>query len=308
MTSRLYQEQKPSSAHVPNGSQVLVLLRQAALSQASELARMGRYEDAELALDFNPESATPPVLDLIARIRAQQGRFAEAEKFWSEAVRQDTNNESYRAALQRLGRMNRHLWFGAMSQWFLGIVLIAPLIAVTDFGLHMWWQQQRRLLATEIKASSQPTHAKVISVPEIKFNLRGVTETTEEETSVLRFDQGLFKDSDVLTPQARVVLTAVAEQLPGLFCTSLNDRNWTKGAAMARGKKHTPEQVVNLLRQIEVALRTGRRRRLACKEAEITEQTYYRWRKEYGGLQVDQARRLKELEQENAKLKRLVVS
>jgi putative transposase len=44
----------------------------------------------------------------------------------------------------------------------------------------------------------------------------------------------------------------------------------------------------------------------ACKEAEITEQTYYRWRKEYGGLQVDQAKRLKELEQENAKLKRLV--
>ena len=53
-------------------------------------------------------------------------------------------------------------------------------------------------------------------------------------------------------------------------------------------------------------LRTGRRLPQACKEAGITEQTYYRWRKEYGGLQVDQARRLKELEQENAKLKRLV--
>jgi putative transposase len=45
---------------------------------------------------------------------------------------------------------------------------------------------------------------------------------------------------------------------------------------------------------------------VACRENGITEQTYYRWRKEYGGLQVDQARRLKELEQENAKLKRLV--
>ena len=44
----------------------------------------------------------------------------------------------------------------------------------------------------------------------------------------------------------------------------------------------------------------------ACKEAEIVEQTYYRWRKEFGGLKVDQARRLKDLEQENAKLKRLV--
>jgi putative transposase len=47
---------------------------------------------------------------------------------------------------------------------------------------------------------------------------------------------------------------------------------------------------------------------LACKEASITEQTYYRWRKEYGGLQVDQAKRLKELEQENSKLKRLVAN
>jgi putative transposase len=89
---------------------------------------------------------------------------------------------------------------------------------------------------------------------------------------------------------------------------------------MARGKKHSAEQIVNLLRQIEVAIANGKTTALGCKEAEITEQTYYRWRKEYGGLKVDQARRLKELspqqaktacrgprlEQENAKLKRLV--
>ena len=70
---------------------------------------------------------------------------------------------------------------------------------------------------------------------------------------------------------------------------------------MARGKKHTPEQIVSLLRQIEVAVANGKTTPSACREGGITEQTYYRWRKEYGGLQVDQARRLKELEQENAK-------
>ena len=75
---------------------------------------------------------------------------------------------------------------------------------------------------------------------------------------------------------------------------------------MARGKKHTPEQIVSLLRQIEVAVANGKTTPIACREVGITEQTYYRWRKEFGGLQVDQARRLKELEQENAKLKRLV--
>jgi hypothetical protein len=75
---------------------------------------------------------------------------------------------------------------------------------------------------------------------------------------------------------------------------------------MARGKKHSPEQIVTLLRQVEVAVANGKTTGQSCKEAAITEQTYYRWRKEFGGLQVDQARRLKELEQENAKLKRLV--
>jgi len=75
---------------------------------------------------------------------------------------------------------------------------------------------------------------------------------------------------------------------------------------MARGKKHMPEQIVNVLRQIEVTIANGKTTPLACKEAGVTEQTYYRWRKEYGGLKVDQAKRLKELEQENGKLKRLV--
>ena len=75
---------------------------------------------------------------------------------------------------------------------------------------------------------------------------------------------------------------------------------------MGKAKKHTPEQIVNMLRQIEVGIANGKTHPIACREVGITEQTYYRWRKEYGGLKVDQAKRLKELEQENGKLKRLV--
>jgi len=56
---------------------------------------------------------------------------------------------------------------------------------------------------------------------------------------------------------------------------------------MAKGKKHTPEQIVSLLRQIEVAVSNGKTPPIACRECGITEQTYYRWRKEFGGLQVD---------------------
>ena len=70
-------------------------------------------------------------------------------------------------------------------------------------------------------------------------------------------------------------------------------------------KKYKREQIVTLLRQVEVELGNGKTTPQACKEAEITAQTYYRWRKEFGGLKLDQAKRLKELERENAKLKRL---
>ena len=75
---------------------------------------------------------------------------------------------------------------------------------------------------------------------------------------------------------------------------------------MGKAKKHSAEQIVNMLRQIEVAIANGKTTPTACRETGITEQTFYRWRKEYGGLKVDQAKRLKELEQENGKLKRLV--
>ena len=68
----------------------------------------------------------------------------------------------------------------------------------------------------------------------------------------------------------------------------------------------TVEQIIGLLREAEVRLSLGRNVGQACREMGITEQTYYRWRKEYGGMRVDQARRLKELEQENSRLKKLV--
>ncbi len=77
---------------------------------------------------------------------------------------------------------------------------------------------------------------------------------------------------------------------------------------MGRGKRYQPEPVVNLLRRIEVAVANGKTTAQACKEAEMVEQTYFRWRREYGGLQIDQAKRLKALEQENGKLKRLAAN
>ena len=71
-------------------------------------------------------------------------------------------------------------------------------------------------------------------------------------------------------------------------------------------KRHTPEQSITALREAEVGLARGKSVKLISRELGITEQTYYRWRREYGGMKVSQARRLKELERENGRLKRAV--
>ena len=73
-----------------------------------------------------------------------------------------------------------------------------------------------------------------------------------------------------------------------------------------KGRKHTVEQIISKLREAEVALAKGQPVGKVARKLGITEQTYYRWRKEYGGIRTDQAKRLKELEKQNARLKKLV--
>ncbi len=71
-------------------------------------------------------------------------------------------------------------------------------------------------------------------------------------------------------------------------------------------RKHSTEQIIRKLREAEIELAKGRSVREVCKHLGVTDQTYYRWRKEYGGIRTDQARRLKELERENGRLKKVV--
>ena len=71
-------------------------------------------------------------------------------------------------------------------------------------------------------------------------------------------------------------------------------------------KGYTPEQIINKLREAELLLNQGATIAVVTKKIGVSDYTYYRWRKEYGGMRVDQARRLKELEQENPRLKKLV--
>ena len=75
---------------------------------------------------------------------------------------------------------------------------------------------------------------------------------------------------------------------------------------MARRRRYTPEQIIKKLREAEIYLGQGKTVKEASKLLEISEQTYYRWRREYGGLDKTQAKKLKEIEKENTRLKKLV--
>ena len=71
-------------------------------------------------------------------------------------------------------------------------------------------------------------------------------------------------------------------------------------------KRYSPEQIIAKLREAEVELAKGQNTGSVCRKLAISEQTYYRWRREYGGLRMDQAKRLKQLERENQRLKKVV--
>jgi transposase-like protein len=71
-------------------------------------------------------------------------------------------------------------------------------------------------------------------------------------------------------------------------------------------KRHTAEQIISKLREAEVLLAKGTKMPLVCRKLGVTQQTYYRWRKEYGGVRTEQVKRLKEMEKQNARLKKIV--
>ena len=85
-----------------------------------------------------------------------------------------------------------------------------------------------------------------------------------------------------------------------------SERHWYERSWKWPGESTRPEQIIGILRQVEVAVSNGRSTPQACREAGIVEQTFYRWRKEYGGLKLEQAKRMKSLEKENTRLRQVV--
>jgi flagellar motor protein MotB len=176
------------------------LLARLVLAQATDLARAGRMAEAEQVLGAG-DTVSPAGLDLLARIRIQQGRLLEAQTLWREAAKREPGNGAFHAALQKLARMNRWSWMthGALS---LGkVILVLAALALSAIPLRNWWSGQRTGLAKAVwvAAPSPPSSA----VSQLGLRLQQTREAVADGILVIRFDRGLFSHADVLSAEGK---------------------------------------------------------------------------------------------------------
>jgi len=187
---------------------VLGLQTELIFAKAVNLARSGRYIEVESLLQPVMQKGNPPpaVLDLLARIRAQQGRLAEAQVFWSEAIRMNPDEQRYQAGLQRVAAIGKHLWMMAArkSVIILGTVLI---LAMIGFGIAFFLKE---LTVKNVKVNSVNV---IIHPLVVKFDLPGVNVANNSKTTIITFSNGLFIHGAQLKPEAKALLTKFALQL-----------------------------------------------------------------------------------------------
>jgi flagellar motor protein MotB len=217
------------------------------LSKAAILAREGRYAAAESMINdlVSGEAAITPALDLMARIRAQQGRLFEATDFWKRALEAAPENDAYRAGLRRIERiLNRPMWAGTIlpfaaavlalaTIWFVGIVCRNQVEGLRAAFLNVAAETVRTASQTFPKPDPPPTQQDVATIPEIPkthasdtptvqtavplrqiaLDVPGATVRTQETALVVQFNEGLFRSAANLTPEAEDTLSVLAQQI-----------------------------------------------------------------------------------------------
>jgi flagellar motor protein MotB len=235
------------------------LLDQMVLARATELARAGRYGEAEkvLSADGAETEYAPAALDLLARMRAQQGYLADAEKLWTRAAQLDPSNIAYLSALRRAAALQQ----SSSRRW---VVVVIPLVVCVVVGALAWmwwasWRPAKPLLSTVAPPASaqvssppgrpapspQPTTATQSSeqaaVPPVEksINVAGVTLTEDSGVLLVSFDDGLFERGLKLKPDARQRLTELGRQLKPYVATSAVEiAGMTDGLPVARNSRY----------------------------------------------------------------------
>jgi flagellar motor protein MotB len=221
------------------------LLDQMFLAKAITLSREGRYREAESLLD--KESTDPLILDLLARIRAQEGRLCDAEALWRKALELDPVNETYMAALRRISMISLTVWARFCPYLILGAV-IAIAIFLTAITVSIYTKKQMAALPASAHVI---TDRAVQSISDI--NMQGILVTQEKDHTLLTFSTGLFGRNDRLTPEAKLLLAHLAQHIePIAGSISVNITGVVDSAPMLAHSRYMDNEALGMARAMKV--------------------------------------------------------
>lgn len=236
------------------------LLLQITLSKAADLARVGRYSEAEglLSEATRGEKIRPEILDLLARIHAQQGRFLEAQAFWTQASQLDPSNEVYQAALRRIAKtQSQPVWLASLLPLmvWLAVGLGVTIIGFTVKNYVSKLDTSLRSEVAKIAARQEALASRLFpeKPPDVKVGVPGVSPKTEANEIVITFDSGLFNGDANLRPEAKTVLSALGRQM-GVHVGRISVRvvGHTDDVPMPAGAKYRDNLALGMSRAVAV--------------------------------------------------------
>jgi flagellar motor protein MotB len=201
-------------------SSAIDLLSQAILPKVAELARAGKYQEAEGLLQhlLQEGAAIPALFELLAKILAQQGRLMEAQTYWVEALNCDRANEYYRAALKCVEHLQSHpAWTRKIGGWLLRLGLVCGVILLI-WAARPYFHSIKipHLNPLQTVKKIVPQHQTVIpsaKPPKVAVNIPGVLTHEQANQVIITFESGLFLHGAELLPEAKIMLYQLAEQL-----------------------------------------------------------------------------------------------
>jgi flagellar motor protein MotB len=229
------------------------MLLQILMAKAVELARTGRYSEAESVLSEVKEPV-PPRLDLCARIRAQQGRLREAEELWKQACVLDPGNESYRAGLRRIAKMqSRPVWVASMLPMMVALIIavavVLATVVVTSYVTDLTASISK--IAAEQRAMfKRPEEEKA---PNVTIEVPGAFTKSVGDKLVVNFESGLFDRGTDLKPAAKGVLTLLGQQLePYINRVSIHVEGHTDDVPVLSGQEYRDNVSLGMARAVTV--------------------------------------------------------
>lgn len=230
---------------------------QIALARASDLAREGNFAESEqiIAHLLERESLEPEALDLLARIRAHQGRYDEARRLWNHASAVEPGNESYKAALDRIAEVDRLPHPSRVLQVTFVCLVSVLIIAALGYAMLRANRQGRSIPRDDPRSSPTRSGAQISAENRfpLRLDLNDATVKNDNQGLNITFHSGLFTQGTELGAQGKEALDDLGRQLkPKLDGLEVNVRGHTSDSRLRSNKSFRDNAALGMQRAVTV--------------------------------------------------------